>query len=83
VQIFDKYLSVKFHEVQQSIYYIRTDGHFDMTKLMIFFRHFTKTPKSYKSSYSRAAFVEITNAVTSTDSFKAVQMKRMVTFITL
>jgi hypothetical protein len=49
-QVFEKYSNVKFHEIPPvgvELFHAdaRTDGHTDMTKLIIAFRNFVKAPK--------------------------------------
>jgi hypothetical protein len=76
-QIFEKIIKyqISWKSIQwESICYMRTDRRTDMTKLMISYRNFAQAPKCHKSSYSRASFVKITNALTSTEIVKGVQL---------
>ena len=50
-----------------------------MKKLMISYHYFARKPKCHKSSYSRVALVKITNALTSTEIVKGVQLISSIT----
>jgi len=47
-QIFQKYLSIKFHEKPSSENRVIADGRTDMTKLIVYFRNFSRALKKDK-----------------------------------